>query len=41
MKVHMAICVSDQLPLSEPAAIVLQHLSELTQSTSEGLEGAA
>lgn len=41
MKVHMAICVSDQLPLSEPAAIVLQHLSDLAQSTSEGLEGAA
>lgn len=41
MKVHMAICVSDQLPLSEPAAIVLQHLSELAQSKPVGLEGAA
>ena len=41
MKVHMAICVSDQLPLSEPAAIVLQHLSELAQSTSEAANDAA
>lgn len=41
MKVHMAICLSDQLPLSEPAAVVLQYLSELAQATSEGLESAA
>jgi LysR family nitrogen assimilation transcriptional regulator len=40
MKVHMAICVSDQLPLSEPAAIVLHHLTELARSTSEGDEDA-
>lgn len=36
MKVHMAICVSDQLPLSEPAAVVLQHLSELALANSKG-----
>lgn len=34
MKVHMAICVSDQLPLSEPAAVVLNHLSELARETA-------
>ena len=38
MKVHMAICVSDQLPLSEPAAIVLHYLTELARSASEGNE---
>lgn len=37
MKVHMAICVSDQLPLSEPAAVVLHHLAELAQQTAQGL----
>lgn len=41
MKVHMAICVSDQLPLSEPAAVVLERLTELAQSTSKELESAA
>ncbi len=40
MKVHMAICVSDQLPLSEPAAIVLHHLTELALSPSQGHEDA-
>ena len=38
MKVHMAICVSDQLPMSEPAAIVLHHLADLDRSTSDALE---
>jgi LysR family nitrogen assimilation transcriptional regulator len=38
MKVHMAICISDQLPLSEPAAVVLQHLSALARSPSENSE---
>lgn len=36
IKVHMAICVSDQLPLSEPAAIVLQHLTALAQVSADG-----
>lgn len=40
MKVHMAICVSDQLPLSEPAAVVLQHLTELAQKSSDASEDA-
>lgn len=31
MKVNMAICVSDQLPLSEPAAAVRDRLAELAQ----------
>lgn len=38
MKVHMAICVSDQLPLSEPAAVVLHHLAELAQETAHDAE---
>lgn len=37
MKVHMAICVSDQLPLSEPAAVVLNHLGELARETAHGI----
>lgn len=40
MKVHMAIGVSSQLPLSEPAAIVLQRLSALAHSTSDGSDGS-
>lgn len=37
MKVNMAICVSAQLPLSEPAAIVRKRLSELAQEIAGGV----
>lgn len=40
MKVHMAICVSDHLPLSEPAAVVMQLLTELAQATADAADDA-
>ncbi|MFV0384957.1 LysR substrate-binding domain-containing protein [Paracoccus sp. (in: a-proteobacteria)] len=36
MKVNMAICVSAQLPLSEPAMIVRKRLTELAQEIAGG-----
>lgn len=36
MKVNMAICVSGQLPLSEPATAVRDRLAELSQDIANG-----
>lgn len=35
MKISMAICVSGQLPLSEPAAVVRDHLMRLAQEFTQ------
>lgn len=44
MKINMAICVSAQLPLSEPAAVVRDHLmrlaAEMMRGTATTLAGA-
>lgn len=36
MKINMAICVSAQLPLSEPAAVVRDHLVRLATEMTQG-----